>query len=186
VGFYPFGSTATAETQLSPVDHGLIAWNFAPYNIRSSDKIALAAGTLSVAKIPVPAGTISKIGFFVAQAGTVLTAGQNFGALFGPTGTLLSSTADLTTDFGTSASYLVSLASSQPVAAGYVYAGFFFNGTGTAVALGAGDAPSGLLNFNLSNATSLWATANTGLTTAMPGTLGPLSSVSDGIWVCVA
>jgi hypothetical protein len=173
--------------QLSPADHGLIAWNFAPYNVRASDKIAMTAGTLYLAKLPIPyATTINKIGFYVAQAGTNLTTGQNYGALYGPTGSLLASTADLTATYGTAGGYLISLTSSQPVAAGYVYIGLYFNGTGTALAAGAGDAPTGLLNFNLTNAGSLFATANTGLTTAMPSSLGTLTPVTDGIWACIA
>lgn len=173
--------------QLSPADHGLIAWNFAPYNVRASDKIAMTAGTLYLAKIPIPAAaTIAKVGFYVAQAGTSLTTGQNFAALYNAAGSLLSATADLTTTFGTAGGYLVPLTTSQPVTAGYVYVGIYFNGTGTALAAGAGDAPTGLLNFNLTNAASLYATANTGLTTAPPSTLGTLTPVTDGIWASVA
>ena len=177
----------SAAGQLGPADHGLIAWNFTPYNIRATDKTAMTTATLYVAKIPVPrAAVISKIGYYVAQASAVPTAGQCFAGLFGPTGTLLGATADQSANFGTLGSYLPSLISPRPVSAGYVYAGFFYNGTGTALALGVGDATSPVLNFGLTNATSLWATANTGLTTAMPASLGTLTSVSDGIWACVA
>lgn len=179
---------ALAANQLGPADHGLIAWSIPPYHIRGSDNTTtMAPGVLTVVKIPIPyATTITNIVYFLVAAGTSLTSGQNLAGLFSGTGNLLSPTGDQTVNFGNaSLTKVAALTTPQPVAAGYVFAVFVFNGTGSAPALAKGDATT-LANVNLSAANSLFATANTGVTTTLPSTLGTLTALGAAPFAAVS
>lgn len=181
--FDPFTASVPYGNELSPPDHGLTGWTVPPYNIRTSDITALPAGTVVVGKIPLRAAVvISAIGLLVVQAGTVLTAGQNVAGFYSASGALQGITADLTADFGATGPYPdLPLGSPFPASVPYVYGAVLFNGAGIAVALGKGDAAA-VSNFNLSNASSNFATFGSGLT-ALPAQMGALSSLSAAIFM---
>lgn len=162
--------TATpAANQLGPADHGLIAWNISPYNLRSSDTTSLTAGDLFVMKVPVPyATTISKVGISLPSLWATgdATTGENYLGLWGPTGTLLSLTADMSALFaGTGAAFnaLAALATAEAVSAGYVYVGVWVNGTGTAPTIERADAPQLLACFGLASTTPGASSVNYGI-----------------------
>jgi hypothetical protein len=65
-------------------------------------------------------------------------------------------------------------------AAGDVYVAFFFNGTtGPTLPRSNGNA---LVNVGLAKASSRYATADTGCTTTLAGTLGTLTALSVSYW----
>lgn len=65
----------------SPVDHGLLGWNF-DVEVAGNTQIP-TAGTLFAARIHVPvAQTISKLGIYIVTGGSVLTANECFMGLY--------------------------------------------------------------------------------------------------------
>lgn len=182
-------SSAVPINQLGAADHGLIAWNFAPYHVRASDHTALTlAGVLYGAKLVLNASaTISNIAYNITAAGSGLTSGQCFAALYSGSGSLLATTADQSINFIATGNHVVALSSSQAIPAGYLYVVFWFNGT-TGPSFAVGDAASiGTINqsatINLPTTFSFFS-CNTGVTTTAPATLGALSSTTTfGIWV---
>ena len=173
--------------QLQPSDHGWIAWPFAPYNIRATDIPVLTSGTVYVVKIPVASAcTITNIVYYVNQAATTLTASENLAALYSGTKSLLSPTGDLTASYGTTGLYTSALNVPQAVAAGYVYAAFYYVASGTALGLGKGDAPSAIVNGGLTAANAVCASADTGRTTTMPPILVSITAFNGAIWAAVS
>jgi hypothetical protein len=180
---------AGAASQLTPANYSIKAWNFAPFNIRSSDHtVTPASGTLNISLLEIPvACTVTNIIYGVVQAGTSLTSANNFCALFyGPAGAtpygLLSATADQTSNFEAAAGTIVTAALTAPqsVAAGTYYVGWYFKqSSGTIPVLAYGD--TFLANLGLSSP-YVSASANTGLSTAMPSTIGTQTAVTYVYW----
>jgi hypothetical protein len=173
-------------TQLGPSDHSLKAWNFIPYAAVNTSILA-AGGTLYLCRLLVPtAATITNVMFYISTAGSGLTAGQNFAALYNTSGTLLSATADQASNWQSTGGKTMALSTPQAVTAGYYYVGFYANGTTLPTLFRA--VSGGIANVNLSAATYNWATCanGTGLTTAMPGSTGVLTSNGTAYWVAVS
>ena len=178
--YAPYGGGGSyAAGGLTPASNGLLAWNFPPYTVRSSDHAAsVTAGLLYVSMITVPvACTVTNLVYGMVQAGTGLTPGGNFAGLFyGPSGAtpygLVAATADQTANFGLADGTPVTapLTSPQGIAAGTYYGGWFFTGSGTAPVPGYGDTP--FANIGLAGAPYVSATGTSGLTTAMPPVIG--------------
>ena len=80
---------------IAPQDQGLICWSFDPAASDRNNSRNFASGTtfVSLVYVPTPA-TITNIHTFIQQAGTGLTAGQSFAALYEADGDLLRVTAD--------------------------------------------------------------------------------------------
>lgn len=173
----------------TPADVGLVAWNY-PLESASVAGVALpTAGTVQVVKVPLLAPTsVTNVVLPLAVVGATLTASQCIAGLYGPTGTLLASTASQDAAWvgalGLKTAALVGGALNlQP---GLYSVAFFFNGTTGPTFAKAGS--SGALlgatgaNGNLSAANSLYATADTGRTTTLAATLGALTASSNAIW----
>ena len=170
------------------LDHGALAWNMPPYYAPGSTALGapFVAGTVFVAKIPVPAAvTVSSIWMQVNTAGGTLTSGQCFAALFDGSKNLLQTTADQSAAWNTGGPKQMAI-TSQALSAGFCYVGWFWNGTTVPRFLGTVSGLGTLLNFNLSAANSIWASADTGRTTTMPATLGAFTSINQGFWVALS
>lgn len=160
------------------LDLGYKAWNFGPF-MATSGSVLPTAGQLFVVKVKLATPeTITNIHMHVITAGTVLTAGQNFAALYNSGGTLISgsTTADQTTPWGSTGAKVMALGTPYVAAAGTYYVGLWYNGT---------TSPAFLRLANLSNAngiatgsSSAWATTNQSATTTAPGTSGTLTAAS--------
>lgn len=174
-------------TQIEPSSYNYIGWNY-PLFLASAGTVLGTAGTLYVCKVPVPASTtITNVIINLANAGITLTAGQSFAALYSAAGNLLSTTADQSSTWTSGGNKIMALSAAQAVSAGYVYIGFFSNGTtlpGPARTM----ANTSYANGGLSAANSLWATCSngTGLTTTMPATLGTLAAFNTTYWAGVS
>lgn len=178
------GGSSAASTTWQPSDHGLISWPYDP-SVATSGTALPVAGTLYLVRLHVPtATTVTNLLGDVVTAGSGLTAGQCFAGLF-QGGTLLGTTADQSTAWATTGVKTMALTAPVAVAAGDVYVGVYYNGTtGPAFARSNGNA---LSNVGLSGNTSRYATGNTGLTTAMPGTLvSPLVAQSNAYWLALS
>jgi hypothetical protein len=161
----------------SPNVNGLAAWSVDPASASSSSANP-AAGTAQVAGIDVAAGTVSSIWMYVAGAGSGLTTGQCFAAIY-QGGALLGATADQSTAWQSTGAKQMALTAPVTVAAGEVQVIFWSNGTTQPTFNRAGS--GGSVNLGVSGATARFGTANTGLTTAAPSTLGTVSTASTAI-----
>lgn len=171
---------------LGPADHGFISWNYPPYAAVNTSLLSVA-GTLYLCRLPVPtATTITNVIMYVATAGSGLVSNENFAGLYTASGTLLSATADQTTAWASGGIKVMALHTAQAVTAGYVYVGFYANGTTLPTLYRS--VSGGILNANLTAASSNWATCanGSGLTTSPPNTLGTLTAYTVGFWAAVS
>lgn len=167
----------------TPDDHGLLAWTFDPVLCANSAQVGNAS-TLYRFKIKIPvAMTISNIHILVTGAGTTMTAGQNFAALYSSAKARLSVTDDQTTAWGSTGHKTMALTTPQAVAAGVVYGAFWMNGTSLPTLARATALASYVANPNLSAANSRHATANGSLTTTGPATIGSETASSQAFWM---
>ncbi len=181
------GSTAAgwqngnALDSWGPNDQGYLAWN---YDLPASTPGAAAAlatpGTMYVMALKVIAPvSVTNLVIGIQTNGATLTTGQNFGALYQAAGgTLIGQTSDQSAAWVTGSTRISAMALAGgpfALAAGIVYAGLWFNGT-----TGPSPARTSLtlpyINAGLASAASRWGTANTGLTTTAPSTLGTITS----------
>lgn len=166
-----------------PEDHNLLAWTFDPAPVGSSS--SGTAGTIQVAKLVAPTRlTISNLWLYCITAGTGLTAGACFGALYDGSKALLAQTTDQATAWASTGAKSMALASSQSVAAGAFYVAWWSNGTTQPAFLRGGAAA--LVNIGLATASSRYATADTATTTTAPATLGTFTALGVGYWVGVS
>lgn len=168
-----------AEPMWVPSDAGLLACSFDPAAGAGITTMA-TAGRLEVVRLSrVPVGTITNIHFSVFTAGSGLTSGQCFAALFNAAGTLLSATADQSGVWNSAATVwkTMPLAAAQVNAAvADFFVAWYYNGTtGPTLIRGASSIS---VNSGLSGSNSRFATADTGRTTSMPSSLGALTASS--------
>lgn len=157
-------------SQWQPGDHGLLGWSLDPSALNNTQ--TLTAGLLYLVGIQIPAAiTITNVIAGFNTGGATLTSGQNFAALY-QGGNLLAATADQSANWASAGTKIMALTSPQAVTAGTVYVAYYFNGTTSPAFFRGGS--GGIINVNL-GAAYRYATGNSGLTTAMPATLGTLT-----------
>lgn len=164
----------------SPEDQNFFTWTQDPATC-TAGQLVPAAGTANFARLHLPeAKTVSNLTMFVSTAGSGLTTGQNFAALFNSSKVLLSTTADQSTAWASTGTKTMALSASQTCAAGDYFLVFFSNGTTLPTFLRG--VSQSAVNAGLTSSTSRYGTADTGLTTTMPSTLGTLSGSSNSWW----
>lgn len=163
-----------------PVDHGLLSWSFDPAGATGTYTLA-PAGTLYTVDLKVAnSQTVSNIVYAVTTAGASLTANQCLVGIY-QNGVLLGTSGNAATAWASAGAFTTALATPVPVQAGTVTVAFVYNGT-TGITLAAG-ATSVLGNIGLAATQSRYGTANTGVTTALPATLGAKSASTHAVWV---
>lgn len=169
----------------SPVDNGLTA---APYDLQvtqANEKPPNVGQLYVVGMRACQAATLSKVWLSWA-AGSGLTAGENLVGIYNTAGTLIGTTADQTTAWGStqttgSAPLTAESGQSLAVTAGaWLYAAILSNGT-SAPSFACLGGPANLGNVNLSGA-QRFGKAN-GPYTALPTTLPALSISDYAFWV---
>jgi hypothetical protein len=172
--------------QWGPAQQGFLAWNGDPYSSSLNAQMT-NAGTLWVFRCWTPVAiTVTNLHVHVVTAGATLTAGQNLAALYGTSGTLLSTTSDQATAWQSTGLKTMVLGAAQAVPAGFFDVAFFYNGTTAPTLLRMNNnAQAGNLNLS-GNGLRAAQTNNTGLTTTMPGTLGTKTAHANGYWVAVS
>jgi len=172
-----------AETD-RPSDFGLLAWNFPLYLPASSSYLGVA-GTLYVVKLHIPVAlSVSNVVVNVAVAGNTLTAGQCFAALYEGSegGSLIGVTADRSTAWGSVGIDVAALVGGPyAVPVGDVYVAAWFRGT-TGPAFTRVGSTSSAINGLLAASAARWGSANTGLTTTAPGTVGTIAKTTGAYW----
>ena len=121
-----------------PSDLGYVTWSYDPAYLNGTfTGAALPGGNLYLAQCPVRATTsISSIGMWITAGGSGLTAGENFAGVYGitlstGTATLLATTADLTSSWGSTGLFSATFSPATPVTISppFVWAAFLANGT---------------------------------------------------------
>lgn len=159
-----------------PTDQELITWTFDPVQA-TANSVVPTAGTVYICRVHCPAVfTATNVILYTITAGGTLTSGQCFAGLYTGAGVLVASTADVSSganSFAMSGSYTFALAggpyASQP--AGDYYVAFMFNGTTGPALARATNSATNLVNMGLTSPNYRFASANTGITTALPSNL---------------
>lgn len=167
-------------------DQSLVGWTFDPVD-QQGGTILPTAGLLMLSRIKVNAAAVTGIMVNVTAGGATLTAGQNLAALYNDAGAILGAgavTADQSTAWQSTGLKTMALNVAQAVVPGAWYrVALFANGT-TLPTLGrASNLPADSINAGMVAPTLRYSTANTGLTTAMPGSLGAQTASSPAWWV---
>jgi hypothetical protein len=147
-----------------PADHNLKAWTFDPAIAQSA--AAPAAGVLHLGKIKLgTASSVTNIIATVTATGSGLTSGQNFAGLYNSSGTLIATTADQTSSWGsaTAAKTMALTGGPYTLAAGTYYGALLANGTTPPSFLTGHATSQSTLNIGLT--TGRYLTSGSGLTT---------------------
>lgn len=170
---------AAPRTTWAAEDHGLVTWAFDPSAVNASTNIG--SGVLYMIRMHVPvAATITNLILYLTSAGSGLTAGQSFAALYDSALALRGQTADQSTNWTSTQLKSMPLTSPVAVTPGDYYLGFYSVGT-TRPNFSRGN-DSSLSNIGLSGGSARYATSSTGLTTAPPSTAGALSAINPSLW----
>jgi len=192
------GSAGTATTparsdhvhpryQWAPPDHNLLAWTEDPRVAANSGSLSVA-GTLYLQRVHLPvAASVTNVVMVVTSALTTATSGQNFAALFTSAGALVAQSADQSTAWATTGTKTMALAGGpHSCAAGDYYLGVWANASGLPAFARASSQSAQLVNVGLSAPNLRSCTANTGLTTAAPSSLGSQTSSSLALWAALS
>lgn len=162
-----------------PSDHNLIAWTYDPA-VAFNSYVLTTTGTAYVARLYVrEAAAITKIAAYVATAGAGLA--NSYVALY-QNGSLLVQSADQSTAWQSAGSKVITVTSTN-VAVGTLDIVFWCGAWTTAPTFARG-AGSAVANINVSS-NPRYATADTGLTTTAPATLGARTALSVAFWFAV-
>ncbi|MEU8334806.1 hypothetical protein [Micromonospora tulbaghiae] len=180
------GSSGGAQPQI-PADRGYLAWTQPPYAL-SAGSVPTTAGTLYLRRLRrVPAGQATSIITHVVTAGTTLTTGQCFAALFTAAGALVAQTADQSTAWASTGLKTMTLAGGPyPLTAGDYYVGIWFNGTTGPSIIRSASISTVLTNAGLTAGNYEAASANTGLTTTAPASVGTQTAQVFEWWFALA
>ena len=170
-----------------PADRGLIAHNNSIEDFGGTVTPG-TAGRIEGAKIKLPsAAVVTNIVMSCQTAGSTLTAGQCFAALYTPAGALVAQTADQAGSWASSGIKTMALAAGPfTLAAGNYNVCFWYNGTTSPTWLRGGSIGSPALNLGTAAPAFMWFTADTGLTTTAPGTLGTETASASAYWVALS
>lgn len=166
-----------------PGDNNLLAWNYDPAVGGTTSTPLGANGTCYVQKLRIDKRvSVTNLHAWVITAGATLTANQCFAGLYNGSKALVASTADQSTAWASTGGKTMALAGG-PFACdpGTYYVVLMANGTTRPAFV---RLASGAHNINTSGDAIRWATSNTGVTTALPGTLSTAFAVAaNPYWV---
>lgn len=162
------------------------AMNYDP--LLCTTQTALGAnGTVYVAKLWVPVGTITNIVLVVGTAGATLTANQCYAALYDDAKAFVDKTANQATAWTSTGLKTMALAGGaySNTVARWMYVAVWANGT-TRPAFSRAPGGNAAINGALSAANARWASANTGITTTEPATLGTFTATAVPYWYALS
>lgn len=185
--FYSGGGGGGSYQAQAPADRGWLAWTQPPHVLTAGSALT-PAGTLQLRRLRrVPAASATSIVTFLTAAGSGLTAGQCFAALYTAAGALIAQTADQSTAWATTGLKTMTLAGGPyTLTAGDYYVGLWYQGTTGPTIIRSGTVSAALTNAGLSSPNFDMASANTGVTTTAPATLGTQTASVFEWWVALA
>lgn len=172
----------------SPSDHTFKAWTFDPAIASASTLVSGAQGTLYLTGFFVTSSfTMSNLYWHLGTAASSPVTAENFVGIYDSSGTLLGSSADISSTLTSTGLKTVSI--SAALTPGYYWAGFVFNAsTLPAPTRGTGAlAGTTLVNAGLTTANYRACTNGSGLT-ALPSTITVASNTPGGfnIWAAIS
>lgn len=172
-----------------PEDHNLIGWSFDPALISGGS--APTNGVVQLVKVILRVTrTVNNIICYLhTPAASGLTANENFAGLYTASGTLLSATADQSTNWtGTQVTKTMALTTPQSnLVAGIYYVALLANGT-TAPTFGrASNVASNVINIGLGTSSTRFATSGTSQT-SLPSSISMsgVSQANQAYWVALS
>jgi hypothetical protein len=176
----PAGPTASPGIDQAPAN-GLFAWTW-DLALNSSVAQTGTSGLLFVSRIVAPRdGTITKLACVTTNAGRGITAA--YGALYDASGTLIVQSTNSSASIPTPGFQTFTLSSSQDLTGGTIYQiGIWITGSGVP-SFACCPVDNGENNANTSGPTLRFSTANTGLTTTAPSTIGTKSAQGRAPWM---
>lgn len=162
--------------------NGFKAWNYDPQFLVSSTN-TLTLGTMYVMKLYAgQALTLTK--GWVRNASNAVTPTHFYGALYSSAGALLAQSSDSVSQLGSGGPKFFTF-SSTAVSAGVFYFGFWLTAAGSMDMAALNDL-NGYGNTNLAAGSYRFSTADTGLSTTAPSTIGTMTSAVKPIWCAVS
>ena len=175
------------RTYWNPSDQGLVTWTM-DVMTATANSILPAQGTLYVVRVHVPvAATARNILAAITNAGSGLRSGQCFAGVWNASGgARVGVTADQSTSWATTGVKTMALTGAVNLTAGDYYIGLYANGTTLPnFARGNNQIGGAFANAGMSGNFRV-ATANTGLTTTPPPTLGTLTASNTAWWLALS
>lgn len=178
----------TATGAPKATDHGLVGWTFDPAMVQAG-LLLPTAGLAHVARIRALSSTVTNILFHFTVAGSGLTSGQCFAALYNDAGAILGAgaiTDDQATNWQTGGLRTCALTVAQGVTPGAFYRVlWWYNGTTAPTVSRAVNSSSAILNAGMTAPTLRYSSANTGLTNAasVPANIGTQTGTATAWWV---
>lgn len=171
-----------------PADYGYLGWSFDP--AFGQGNYAAVSGTVAGVRLWLPACTVTNIILHVTTAGTTLTAGESFAALYSGANPaqLLSATADQSTNWSTGGVGIKTMALTTPqvVSTGFYNICLFSVGTTPPNFARVGSITSLAPNQNLTAGALRAYTADTGRTTSFPASQGAQTGQQFTLWAAVS
>lgn len=182
--FYPPPPTPAGVSDAAM--YGLLAMAFDPSIIGTSGTALGGNGTLYVQRLFTPVAlSVTNIVAFIVTAGATLTAGQSGAALYSSSKALLGQTANMSTTWNSTGLKTMPLVGGpDAVPAGEFFVVLWSNGT-TRPAFAKGGTSIGV-NGALAAGQGRYMSANTGITTTAPATLGAFMNTNNSYWVGVS
>jgi hypothetical protein len=172
----------------TPSDNNLVGGTYDTATAQAAT-IWPASGTLNVARLLVTAPVVTNIIMHFTVAGGTLTTDQCFAGLYNAAGALLGAgavTADQSVVWATGGLKTMPLTVAQAVAVDqFYYVGWYAVGSTMPTQTRALNSNTVITNVGLAAPNFRFATADTGLTTAMPANIGTMtgSLTSWGVWL---
>lgn len=171
-----------------PADHGYLAWSYDPSVIVSSTAPG-TAGRLEFARVKLPStASVTNVVMENNTAGSTLTTGQCFAALYDPSRALIAQTADMKATWeGATGIKAMALAGGPfTLPPGYYLVAFWHNGTTAPTWVRTTNFSSVTSNMGLSSPNLRYGSADTGLTTTAPSTMGAQTAQNTCWWVALS
>jgi hypothetical protein len=175
------------RTYWNPSDQGLVTWTM-DVMTATANSILPAQGTLYLVRVHVPvAATVRNILAAITNAGSGLRSGQCFAGVWNASGgARVGVTADQAAGWATTGVKTMALAGTVSLTAGDYYIGLYANGTTLPhFARGNNQIGGAFANAGMSGNFRV-ATANTGLTTIPPTSLGTLTLSNTAWWLALS
>lgn len=173
--------------QTTALDHNLLSWTYDIGGVGTFTALS-AAGVANVIKLPIrQKSSVTNIVIYIGTAGSGLTSGQCFAALYSGAGTLIGVTTDQAAAWAGNGVKTMALQSGPfSLDPGFVYVALWYNGTTSPLFARSASLIIGASNVGLSAPNLRYATADTGLTTTAPSTLGGQTAASVMFWAAIS